>query len=129
MKKETMPRKLECAHADTCLPDFWRGDSRPHVAIPVYKGMHMVEVKRAIMNELRMGAVMGSDRLAFLLSADYVGPEDESAADIATKRAYAAVNRLRPAVPRARRVFNDLEAAPADYDGPDVYAYFVFVGA
>ncbi len=129
MKNEKMPRKLDCAHVDTCLPDYWRGDSRPWVAVPVWHGIHLADVKRAIMDELRQGAVGGSDRLAFLLSAEYVDPENEGAAEIATVRAYAAVNRLRPAVPRARRLFNDLEVTPADYDGPGVYAYFVFVEA
>ena len=129
MKKETLPRKLECAHADTCLPDYWRGHHRAHVAVPVYRGMHLAEVKRAILSELRQGAVMGSDRLAWLLSSDWVGPGNAGAAEIATKRAVAAVNRMRPAVPRARRLFNDLEATPADDDGPEVYAYFVFVEA
>lgn len=128
VKVEGVPRKLECAHVDTCLPDYWRGDSRPWVAIPVYKGIHLADVKRAIMDELRMGAVGGSDRLARLLS-DCPEPDDALAAEIATERAYAAVNRLRPAVPRARRLFTDLEATPADYDGPDVMAFFVFVEA
>lgn len=126
---ERLPRRLECAHADTCLAGYWSGHHRAHVAIPVYKGMHLADVKRAILSELRQGAVMGSDRLAWLLSSDWVGPEDAGAAEIAFARAVAAVNRMRPAVPRARRLFDDLEATPADYDGPDVMAFFVFVEA
>lgn len=32
-------KKLECCHADTCLPDYWSGHHLPHVQIAVWRGM------------------------------------------------------------------------------------------
>lgn len=69
--------KLELIHVDTCLPDYWSGHHLPHVMIPAIPGMSGKDIREAIRDELRQGAVMGSDDLAFLLSADYVGPERE----------------------------------------------------
>jgi len=116
--------RLECCHADTCLPDYWRGHHMPHVQIPVYRGMTLKEIKDAIRHELRHGYVMGSTELAYLLGADWVPPEKEKAADRAIKAAYAAVNRLKPARKGQRKFFLDL---PIDDDTEStLYAYFVF---
>lgn len=52
--------KLECAHADTCLPDYWCGHHRPHVQIPVTPGMSLKAIKEEIRNALWQGAVSGS---------------------------------------------------------------------
>lgn len=116
--------RLECCHADTCLPDYWSGHHLPHVAIPVYRGMTLNEIKDAIKDELRNGCVMGSTELAYLLSADWVPPEKEKAANKATKAAYAAVNRLKPARKGQRRFFLYLPEETDEYS--TVYAYFVF---
>lgn len=118
--------KLECAHADTCLPDYWGGHHLPHVQIPVYAGMTMKEIKAAIRSELSQGAVMGSDDSARLLSADMVRPEEEKQADRITRAAYAAVNRMRPAKKGQRSFFKDIEAPGNDCENT-VYAFFVFV--
>lgn len=116
---------LECQHVDTCLPDYWSGHHLPHVQIPVYKGMTLKAIKADICSELAQGAVMGSTGTAWLLSADYVGPECEAAAIKVTKAAYAAVNRMKPARKGQRRFFTDLEECEGD-DCGTVYAYFVF---
>lgn len=116
---------LHCHHADTCLPDFWGGHHRAHVQVPVYRGMSPRAVRNAICDELRQGAVAGSDKLARLLAADLVLPEDEKLADAVTRAAYAAVRRdVVPAKKGTRRLFLDLE--PDDGD-ECVYAFFVFV--
>jgi len=120
--------KLECCHVDTCLPGYWSGHHFPHVQIPVYRGMTLKAVKQALCDELRMGYVMGSSDDARLLSADLVRPEDEKRADALNRAAYAAINRLKPAVKGKRKLFLDLEESD---DGDDfaesVNAYFVFV--
>jgi hypothetical protein len=118
--------KFECAHADTCLPDYWGGHHLPHVAIPVWRGMHLKQLRDAIKSELAQGAVCGSTDYARLLSADLVKPEEEKMADRVTRAAYAAVNRIKPAKKGARRLFTDLDL-DEDEDAPMVYAYFVFI--
>jgi len=114
--------KLECAHVSTCLPDYWSGHHLPHVQIPVYPGMTLKQVKASIKSELVEGAVMGSDDSARLLSADMVRPEEVTQSDRLTRAAYAAVNRMRLADKRKRKLFADIE--PCE---DSVYAYFVFV--
>jgi len=115
--------KLECLHADTCLPDYWGGHHLAHIQIPVYRGMTLKAIKESIRNELRMGAIMGNDEIAGLLSDDFV--TDEKRADQVTRAAYAAVNRIKPNKKGQRRFFTDLEEQ--DDDCCDyVYAYFVF---
>lgn len=117
---------LHCHHADTCLPCYWSGHHRAHVQVPVYRGMSPRAVRDAIRDELRQGAVAGSDKLARLLAADLVLPEDEKLADAVTLAAYAAVRRdVVPAKKGARRLFLDLE--PQGDDDESVYAFFVFV--
>ena len=123
-----MAAKLECVHADTCLADYWSGHHLPHVQIAVWHGMTMRQVKQAIRDELRQGAVAGSSDAARLLSADMVAPEEEKRADQLTRAAYAAINRLKPAKKGARRLFTGLEKTPDEFDGESIYAFFVFVG-
>jgi len=115
--------KLECLHADTCLPDYWGGHRLAHVQIPVYRGMTLKAIKESIRQELIMGAICGNDEIARLLSYDFVA--DEKRADQVTRAAYAAVNRIKPNKKGQRRFFTDLEEQ--DDDCCDyVYAYFVF---
>jgi len=118
--------KLECVHADTCLPDYWSGHHLPHVQIAVYPGMTLAEIKRDIRSELSQGAVMGSSENARLLSADMVAPGEEKQADRLTRAAYAAVNRISPAKKGQRRFFTDIEETAED-GAESVYAFFVFV--
>lgn len=88
--------------------------------------MKMSEIKQALVNELQQGAIGGNDDLAWLLSSDYVGEEREADANEATKRAYAAINRMKPNVKGQRRFFTDLEKS-IDENDETVYAFFVFV--
>lgn len=117
--------KLNCIHADTCLADYWRGHHLAHVQIPVYRGMHISEVKDAIRRELREGAVAGSDDIARLLSEYASSPEEEKLVKAATRAAFAAVNRdVRPAKKGKRKLFLDLE--PDGKDSETVWSFFVF---
>ena len=117
-----MIKPLEIAHVDTCLSCYWSGSATAHVQIPVWRGMTMREIKAAIYQELCDGAVMGSNDLAWLLSAEYVGPAREKDAEEATKRAHAALNRMKPNVKGQRKFFMDLEEATDDSE--TVYAFF-----
>jgi hypothetical protein len=119
--------KFECCHADTCLSDYWSGHHLPHVQIPVYRDMTLKDVKSAIKDELRQGAIMGNTDNARLLSADMVRPDEEKQADRVTRAAYAAVNRMQLVNPRKRKLFMDLEESTDDDCSDSVYAFFVFV--
>lgn len=129
---------LECVHADTCLPDYWGGHHLPHVAVPVWRGMTLPQIKQAIRDEIRDGAVMGSNDYARLLSADMVGAAEEKQADRVTRAVYAAITRMKAAKQQKRIVqcgqyvtieytprkfFMDL---PEEQDGDCPVAYFVF---
>lgn len=119
-------KPLELVHTDTCLSSYFSGDSRAHLQIAVWHGMKMSEIKRALMDELKQGAIGGNDELAQLLSADWVPPEKEADAVEACKRAYAAINRMKPNVKGQRRFFTDLEKS-VDENDEAVYAFFVFI--
>ncbi len=111
--------RLSCIHADTCPPDYWGGHHLPHVAVPVYPGMTIGELRDAIIGELRMGAVAGADAT----------PAETFENDAWMRAACAAVRRdVRMRKPGARFPFRDL---PSDGDDGDCYspihAYFVFV--
>lgn len=118
--KEENGVMFEIVHSDICLPDYWAGHHRPHIAIPVHKGMTLAEIKQLLKNEVSEGAVMGSDDNAFLLSSDFVGEENESKADNVTRAVYAAIDALTPANKRQKRFFTDLE------NDHGVMAFFVF---
>lgn len=120
--------RLECIHADTCLPSYWSGHHYPHVQIAALSGMSGKDIRDAIKSELSQGAVMGNSHNAMLLASDYVGPENAKEAEQIFKAAIAAVNRMRPATKGKRKFFTDLEPLDDNADGSDsVYAYFVFV--
>jgi len=120
--------KFECCHADTCLPGYWSGHPLPHVQIPVYRGMTLKDVKDAIRSELSQGAVTGSTDNARLLSDDMVREDEVKQADRVTRAAYAAVNRMRLADKRKRKLFMELEEIDENDDCREsVYAFFVFV--
>lgn len=116
--------KMTCAHADTCLPDYWGGHRLPHVQIPVTRRkMSLAEIRRAIRSELAQGAVMGSCDEARLLSYDYVS--DEKRADALTRAAYAAVNRDVRGARKGQR-YVDTGVTEFGYDEETVYMFFVF---
>jgi hypothetical protein len=116
--------KILISHCDTCLPDYWGGHHLAHVQIPVYNGMKISELRRYIKNELSQGAVAGKSDLAFLLSADYVGPDRADDAEKAFKKALAAVNRIKQAKRGRRNLFPDLDKEIEDCDS-QVYAFFI----
>lgn len=117
--------KVTIAHSDTCLPGYWSGYHLPHVQVPAYR-QSFASVRRAIHDEIRQGAVMGSDDDARLLSSDLVRPDEEKRADALTRKVYAAINRdIRPQRKGARIVFRDI---PPPGDCEDMaYAFFVIL--
>lgn len=127
MIAESEPRGLRVSivHVDTCLPDYFRGDSRPWLCIPAYR-QSFASVRRALEDEVRQGAIGGHDDYARLLQGDMVRPEEEKLADELTRKVYAAIRRdVRPAKKGDRLVFRDIE--PHE-DGADcVMAYFVIL--
>lgn len=113
-------KALVCVHVDTCLDCYWSGHPKAHVQIPVYKGMHIGDVKLALHNELNQGYVMGDDKRT--------GDDSGDAGDKWYKAAHAAVNRLKPAIKGKRRMFESLDKVSEDDDTVEtVYAYFIFV--
>ena len=118
--------KFECCHADTCLSGYWSGHHLPHVQIPVYRGMTLAQVKSALHSEINE-YVSGAGELA--CAFDYDLSTDKEYTDQLHKAAHAAVNRMRLADKRKRKLFMDLEESTDDDDdcGESVYAFFVFV--
>ena len=110
--------KLICAHADTCLPDRRGGHHLPHIAVPVSRDTTFADLREAIINELRVGAVAGADAT----------PEDTYENE---DWYYAAIRAVMCDVqPRDRGAeypFRDLDSSGDDEDAESVYAYFVFV--
>ena len=124
---ESEPRGLRVSivHVDTCLPDYFRGDSQPWLCIPAYR-QSFASVRRALEDEVRHGAIGGSDDYARLLSADMVRPEEESLADELTRKVYAAIRRdIKPAKKGDRLAFRDIE--PPEDAGDCVMAYLVIL--
>ena len=121
--------KFECCHADTCLSGYWSGHHLPHVQIIAERGMTLKDVKDAIRSELSQGAVMGSTDNARMLYADMVREDEVKQAHRVIRAAYAAVNRMRLADKRKRKLFMDLEESEENdcCDCDCVYAFFVFV--
>lgn len=112
--------KLTCAHADTCLPDYWAGHHLPHVAVPVHRDMTIGQLRDAIIDEINAGAIAGADAT----------PADTYESDAWVRAARAAVRRdVRMRKPGARHPFRDLPEETEDGDLCDdrIFAYFVFV--
>ena len=105
---------LECCHADTCLSDYWGGHHLAHVQVPVWNGMSLAELKKALMSELSEGAVAG---------AGYPGDWDEQWY-AAARDAVQAIEAKTAA--GADNLFPLLEPQGDDEDAPTVYAFFVF---
>lgn len=119
--------KFECCHADTCLSGYWSGHHLPHVQIPVWRGMTLAQVKSALHSEINE-YVSGAGELACAFSYDL--STDKEYTDQLHKAAHAAVNRMRLADKRKRKLFMNLEESTDDDDddcGESVYAFFVFV--
>lgn len=118
-------RRLDISLAATCPIDQFLGETEAHVQVPVHSGMTAAELKEALRHELHHGNVMGNTDLAFLLSSDFVGAERERDADQATRKAHAAVNRLRLTTRGRRFPFSGLEDMDEDAD-TEMLAVFVF---
>lgn len=71
--------KVSIAYTETCLPDYFGGDSRPWVAIyTTEKGYTSRELRKEILNEFRLNAVGGSH----WITAEYIPqPEKQKLAD------------------------------------------------
>jgi len=109
--------KLICAHADTCLPDYWGGHHLPHVAVMVNRHTTFADLRTAIIHELRMGAVAGADAT----------PEDTYENDEWYKAALGTVMcDVQPRDPSVEYPFRDLSSSENENSEP-VYAYFVFI--
>lgn len=116
--------RVSIVHTDTCLSDYFSGDSRPWICIPAYR-QSFASVRRALEDEVRQGAIGGTDDHARLLAADMVRPEEESLADALRRKVYTAIRRdIRPAKKGDRLVFRDIE--PSE-DDDCVMAYFVIL--
>ena len=115
---------LECCHADTCFPDYWGGHHLAHVQVPVWNGMSLAELKKALMAELNEGAVAG---------AGYPGDHDEqwyaAARDAVQAIEAFAVRAIEAKTPAAAadNLFPLLVPQTEDDDDvPTVYGFFVF---
>ena len=114
---------LECCHADTCFPDYWGGHHLAHIQVPVWNGMSLAELKKALMSELNEGAVAGSG---------YPGDHDEqwyaAARDAVQAIEAFAVRAIEAKTPAAaaENLFPLLVPQTEDDDVPTVYAFFVF---
>jgi len=121
-----MSKKLQCIHADTCLSDYWGGHHLAHVAVPVWPGMTIQQLRDALHTEVTVGAVMGSTVAARLLSEDLSNPSDQALSEEINREAHAAIDRdVAMSRPDKEYPFEDLEDCQPD-EGPDVMAYFVF---
>lgn len=115
--------QLECCHADTCFPDYWGGHHLAHIQVPVWNGMSLAELKKALMSELAEGAVAG---------AGYPGDHDEqwyaAARDAVQAIEAFAVRAIEAKTPAAaaENLFPLLIPQGDDDDVPTVYAFFVF---
>lgn len=121
-----MSKKLQCIHADTCLADYWGGHHLAHVAVPVWPGMTIQQLRDALHTEVTVGAVMGSTVAARLLSEDMSSPSDQTLAEQLYRDAHAAIDRdVVMSKPQKEYPFGYLEIERPD-ERSDVMAYFVF---
>ena len=118
MKNETF--NLVCAHADTCLADYWRGHHLPHISYPVCKNMTLGELKYWLIDELKSGAIAGADFEKYQNNEAWF------------ESAESAINSM--SVPDSNLgddtpLFTELDESTKDgmSDEPWVYAYFVFI--
>lgn len=99
--------KLICAHADTCLPDYWGGHHLPHIQSSVTNETAIEELRTDLLSELNQDAVMG----------DCSSCTEEWYT--AAKNAINAITSTKP------KPFTNLENSGEDEE--IVYAYFVFI--
>ena len=119
--------RLHITCTDVCLPDYFSGDSRPWLCIPVDGSTTFKACRDMLRDEIRQGAFGGCNELYRLLAADWLPERDVDKADKAMKALYAAINReIAPAKKGARLALPDLEKRNEENDCDGcVYAYFV----
>jgi hypothetical protein len=113
--------KLDCSHTDTCTPDYFSGDHRPHLQIMVHNGMTLHEIKEALIAELSE-CVQGN--------LDWEITES----DLFYQMAVNAINAMEPNDKNKTEFFTDLEEPEPELDDdgeyndwePSVYAFFIF---
>lgn len=105
--------KLECLHAQTCLPDYWGGHHLAHVSVPVVSGMTADQLRKDLKSEISQGAIAGSDMRFYESLEAY----DEACWEAA-----------RQAIDELHIIDGPLFLGLTDnQEGDDsVYAYFVF---
>lgn len=84
--------KVTIAYTDYCLPDYFRGDHRPWVAIhPIEGGYTSRELRNAILSEFAQGVVGGNDPI----TQDFIPEEKDQlrAAKFYEKALPACLNR------------------------------------
>ncbi len=106
-----MAIKYECAFSDLCLPDYFAGNAKPWLCIPVDRCTTLAEIKEALKSELNQGAIGG----------DWEAKEKPGFYDAAE----LAIDEITATSDTP--FINSLEDAPEDYDGDSVYAYFVLI--
>lgn len=105
--------KLACVFVDVCHPDYdyWGGHHLPYVAVSVSRDTTFANLRAAIINELRAGAVVVDDST----------PEQTCGSDEWYKAACEAVERdvrsIDPSIDYPFHYLDDVESA---------YAYFSF---
>lgn len=110
---------LNCVITDVCLPDYFSGDFRPWICVPVNSKMSFKELREMLHSELNQCAIGGNNPLV----RDGSGPEG----DRWFREAHAAINRdIKPAKKFGRKPFPFIDAESDDAEYP-VYAYFVFI--
>ena len=110
---------LNCVITDVCTSDYFSGDFRPWICVPVNTKMSFKELRGLLRSEINQGAIGGNNPLTWGNS----GPEG----DKWFKEAHAAINRdIRPAKKFGRKPFPFIGAESDDGDCM-VYAYFVFI--
>lgn len=112
---------LNCVNTDICLPDYFSGDSRSWICVPIHSKMSFKELREALHSEINQGAIGGNNPLIY----DGSGAEG----DKWYKEVHAAINRdIKPAKKFGRRPFPSI-GAESDDGEYSVYAYFVFIEA
>lgn len=112
--------RIECLHADTCLPDYWGGHHLPHVCIPVWAGMSLAEIKEQLKNEVWQGAIAGNIPVKLT--------EDDYSLNEKGYNAYiAAIDCIEGCNGKTEGFFSDLEEPEDEEDCDLVFAYFVFM--
>lgn len=115
MSELSKPFALNCVFVDACLPDYWGGHHEPHISVPVYKGMPLIDLKEELTRELCHGCVCGS------------GDQSIYESEAWHNAALQSIQEVSLINPLAKTCFNDLDASTLAPDNDVcVQAYFIF---